>query len=107
MQETSTWQNLKNILMWWLKQLRDFILKYSVSGGFFWEKEILNVYTKKLVSFHLAWCVDEVVVNQTNYEGYKYMFICFSITHLQSSVSWMVKEFLTLSEEQFLMDTFI
>ena len=37
-----------------LKQFRDVILKFSVSGTFVSEKEILNMYTMKLVSFGLG-----------------------------------------------------
>ena len=33
--------------------------------------------------------------------------ILFSITHWQSSISWMVKDFVRLSEERFLMYTFV
>ena len=67
--------------MWCLKQFRDVILRFSLSGSFFSEKEILNLNTIILVSFCLGWCVDEVTLNRTDYQGYKYMFICFSITH--------------------------
>ena len=51
-----------------LKQFRDVILKFSVSGTFFSEKEILNLYTMILVSFGLGWYADEVTLNRTDYQ---------------------------------------
>lgn len=52
-----------------LKQFRDAILKFSISGKFFSEKEILNLYTMILLSFCLSGCVDEVNVNRRDYQG--------------------------------------
>ena len=67
--------------MWCLKQFRYVILKFSISGSFFSEKFFLKFCTMILVSFRLGRCGDEVTVNGTDYQGYKYMFICISITH--------------------------
>ena len=57
-------------------------------------------------SFPLGRCVDEVVDNEKNYQGYKYVyFLC--ITHWQSSISWIVKEFVRLTGKLFQMHTFV
>ena len=55
------------MLIWYLKQIKDFNLKLSISGSFFSRKEFLNVYTIILFSFALGGCVDDVVYNGTNY----------------------------------------
>ena len=55
------------ILIWCLKQLKDFILKFLISGNFFSQKTFFNYYTVILVSFPLGGCGDEVVDNWTNY----------------------------------------
>ena len=57
------------------------------------------------VSFPLGGCADEAVSFEQIIKGTN-MFICFSITYWQSSISWMVKEFVVLSEKLFLMYTF-
>ena len=61
--------------MWvrYLKYVKDFILTFSISRSFFSEKEFLNLHTAILFSFPLGGCVDEVVDNRTNYQGYKYV----------------------------------
>ena len=46
-----------------LKQLKDFIFKFSISGSFFLQKAFLNQYIVILVSFPSGGCVDEVVCN--------------------------------------------
>ena len=51
------------MLIWCLKQFKGFILKFSISGSFFSEKEFLNLYTMTFVSFPLGGCDDEVVDN--------------------------------------------
>ena len=62
------------MLIWCLKQLKDFILKFSISESFFSEKKIWNLYTMIHFSVLLGGCVDEVVYNRTNYQGYKYVY---------------------------------
>ena len=61
------------MLIWCVKHVKDIILTFSISGSFFSEKECLNLYTMMLFSFPLGGCVDEVVDNRTNYQGYKYV----------------------------------
>ena len=56
-----------------LKQVKDFILKFSRSGRFFSEKELLNLYTMKLIGFCSGRFVDEDGGNRTNYQRYKYV----------------------------------
>ena len=58
--------------MWCFKQLKDFILRISVSRSFFSQKAFLNKYAVIRVSFPSGWCVDEAVGNWSNYRGYKY-----------------------------------
>ena len=65
------------MLMWSLKQFKDFILKFSISGRFFSEKEFFNLFTMILVSFPTDGYVDEVVDNQTNYQYHTLTFIHF------------------------------
>ena len=67
----------------------------------FQQKFFLNLYTMTLAS---CGCVDEVVDDQTNYEGYKYVYFL----HYQTltGVKFMIGEKVTLSEELFLMHTF-
>ena len=58
------------VFAWCLKQLKDSILKFSISGSFISQKAFLNYYTVILVSFPSGGCADEVD-NWTNYHGYK------------------------------------
>ena len=58
------------MLIWCLKQLKDFILQFSISGSFFSQKAILNQYTVIIDSFPSGGCV-EVVGNGTIYYGSK------------------------------------
>ena len=51
------------MLIWCLKQVKEFILEFSLSGSFFPEKEFVNLCTIVLVSFPLGGFVDEVVSN--------------------------------------------
>ena len=51
------------MLIWCLKQVKDFIFEFSLSESFFPEKEFLNLYTIVLVSFPLGGFVDEAVNN--------------------------------------------
>ena len=59
------------IFSWCLKQLKDSILKFQISESFFSQKAFWNQYTVVLVSFPSGACVEEVVGNQANYNGYK------------------------------------
>ena len=52
------------MLIWCLNQVKDFILKFSISRSCFSDKEFLNLYTMILFSFPLGVYVDEVVHNQ-------------------------------------------
>ena len=63
------------MLMWCLKQLKYFILQFSIGGGFFVGKEFLNLYTMTLVLFPVSGFFDEVVDNQTNYQEDKYVYL--------------------------------
>ena len=45
-----------------------------MSGSFFSEKFFLNWYSMILVSFSHGGCVDKVVDNRTNYQGYRYVY---------------------------------
>ena len=67
----------------------------------FQQNFFLSLYTMTLVS---CGCVDEVVDNQANYEGYKYVY--FLHYHTLTGVKFMIGEKVTLSEELFLMYTF-
>ena len=58
------------MFVWCLKQLKDSILKFSISGSFISQKAFLNYYTVILVSFPSGGCADEVD-NWANYVGYK------------------------------------
>ena len=77
-----------------------------MSGSFFSEKKILNLYTMMIFSFTLGGCVDEIVNNQTSYEDTSKC-ISFSILHWNSYISWVVKEFFRLSEKLFLIYAFV
>ena len=59
------------MLMWCLKQVKEFIFEFSLSGSFFPEKEFVNLHIIVLVSFPLGEFVDEVVNNRANYQGYE------------------------------------
>ena len=56
------------MLIWYLKQLKDFILKFSINESFFLQKALFLLI---LASFPSGVCVDEVVNNWANYHGYK------------------------------------
>ena len=92
------------MLIWCLKQCKDFILKCSISRSFFSENEVLNLYTMILFYFSLGRCVDEVVGKSIRDAN---TCIFFSITYWQSSISWVGKEFVRLLEELFLIYTFV
>ena len=72
------------MLIWCLKQYKNFLLKLSISGSFFSENKFLVLYTTILVSFPLGGCVDEVVDNQTNDQRYTYahLLYCHTLTVL-------------------------
>ena len=53
-QETSTGQCHNNYIEWCLKQVKDCILKCSISGKFFSEKKVLNLYTV-ILFFSFRW----------------------------------------------------
>ena len=48
------------MLRWGLNQFRDFILKISIGGSFFFFSVFWDMYTMILVSFSLSGCVDEL-----------------------------------------------
>ena len=50
---------------WWLKQVKDFFLKFSISGSFFQKKKLWNLYIIILASFPSGGCVDEAVDSGT------------------------------------------
>ena len=49
------------MLIWFAKQLKDSILKFSISGSFFSQKAFLHCYT--VILFISGVCDDEVVGN--------------------------------------------
>ena len=60
------------MLIWYVKQVKNFILKFSIRGSFSSQKEFLNLYTM-ILFFSPGGCVYEDVDNRTNYQGYKYI----------------------------------
>ena len=56
------------------------------------KRQFLIVYNITLVSFPSCGCANDVVNNQTNYQGY------WSVIRSQSYILWMVKEFVKLSD---------
>ena len=52
--------------IWYLKQVKDFIIEFSIIGNFFLEKQFLNLHTRALASFPTGGCVDEDVNNRAN-----------------------------------------
>ena len=68
MENTSTVQDNTTTIMliWCLKQLKDFILKFSISGSFF------SFFFINTCFFSFRWCVDEATNSWTNYHRYKY-----------------------------------
>ena len=62
------------MLIWCLKQVKDFILKFSTSGSYSSQREFLNFYIMILFSFLSGGCVDEDIDNRTNYQGYKFIY---------------------------------
>ena len=66
------WDIITAVMLICCLKVRDFILKFSISGSFFSEKEFFNLYTMRL--FSSAECVVEVVDNRANYQGYKYVY---------------------------------
>ena len=57
---------------WSLKQVKDLILEFLISGNLFSEKNRLDYYTILLLSFPLDECVDEVVYSEANCRWYRY-----------------------------------
>ena len=74
------------MLIWCLKQFKDFILKFSISGSFF-----SNLYSM-IQSFLLGGCVDKVVENRTNDQRYKNVYFLQYNTliaiHSMSAEDW-------------------
>ena len=60
--------------IWYLKQVKDFIIEFSIIGSFFSEKQFLNLHTRALAFFPTGGCADEVVNNCANYQVIR---ICF------------------------------
>ena len=52
----------------------DVILKVSISGSLFSEKEFVNLYTMVLVSFPSGGCLDEAVENRASYQRCIYVY---------------------------------
>ena len=59
------------MLIWCLKQVKDFILNFSISRSFLSEKEFWNLHTVLLASFPSGVCVDKIVDNRANHQGYE------------------------------------
>ena len=70
MEETFTGQYHHNYADLVLKQVKDFILKFSISGCFFLEKIIFE----SVYHFLLGGCADEADDNWRDYQGYKYVY---------------------------------
>ena len=66
------------MLIWCLKQCKEFILKCPISPSFFSENEVLNLYAMIQFYFSLGRYVDEVV-DKSIKDANTYIF--FSITH--------------------------
>ena len=62
-------------------------LHFQLVEGSFQKKFFLNLYIIILFSFPLGGCIDEVVDNRTNYQGYKY--ICFLQYHSLAVIHFM------------------
>lgn len=55
--------------VWYLKQVKGFIPKLSISGSFFSDKK--KKFTMKLLPFTTGGGDDAVVINRTNPQGYQ------------------------------------
>ena len=83
-EETSTGKSTVMLILF-----KDFIFQFLVSGSFFSEKEVLNLYTILLVSLSFRWmCWSDQGVNyEANYQGYEYdvyFFQCHTSTVIHS-----------------------
>ena len=78
------------LLILCLKLFKDFILTFSPGESFFSEKEFLNLYTMILNSSLLDGCVNEVVDNQTSFQGYKCF--CFLQCHALTVIHFVIGE---------------
>ena len=67
------------MLIWCLKQVKNFILKFLISGHFFSEKEFLNLYAMIFIFVQVDMLMRSAtivqIIKDTN------MFIFFSITY--------------------------
>ena len=86
-EDTSLAQGKNTIIMfiWCLKQLKDFILKFSISETF------LILFLQADVLLRLP--TTEQIIKDTNM-----IFIFFSIIHWQPYISWIISNFLKFSE---------
>ena len=66
------------MLVWCFKQVKDFILKFSISGSFIAGRQNWLIY-HNIVFFTTGWGVDEVVDNGTNYQGCQYNVYSLSV----------------------------
>ena len=92
MENTSTVQDNTTTIMliWCLKQLKDFILKFSISGSFFsFFLSILVSFPSGDVLMRLP-TVEQIIID-TNM-----IFISFIIIHWQPYISWIMSDFVKL-----------
>ena len=59
------------MLIWCLKQVKDFMIKFSISRSFLLEKE-LDMYIILIVSIPSGGCVDKVGNNRESQQGCKH-----------------------------------
>ena len=59
-------------MIWCLKQVKDFMIKFSISRSFLLEKNFLDMYIILIVSFPSGGCVDKVGNNRESQQGCKY-----------------------------------
>ena len=71
------------MLIWCLNHVKEFILKFSISGSCFSDKEFLNLFTMILFSFSLGGYVDELLTIRKNYQEYKYLHF-LQLLHIDS-----------------------
>ena len=76
------------MLNWWLKKVKDLILKFSIN--FFSENEFLNLYTMTLASFPSGGCVNEAVGDRANFQRYNYVY--FLRYHTLTVISLIISE---------------
>ena len=104
MKKLSQDSNTTVMLIWCLKQVKDFIFRYPINGSFCWgTQKLLNVPNTVLLFSFRWWCwwrFGEIGVNRTNYQGCQFD-VHFIQCQTSTDISWIVHSFVQYVQNYF------